>query len=154
VTIRDLIRDYVLADATVASLIGTRLFPDQLPANKAIWGPIGAVIVAVDIVRPNTFRAAATLATARIQIDVYAAAYTGQTQGPRANADAVGAAIRQRLDGQALTLTDDSVSPAVEVKAWVRFDLETENAEPDLHGGLSRHTADYLIHFQTSEGAY
>ena len=148
-TIRDLIRDYVLADATVTSLIGTRMYPDQLPAKVTFPA---AVILSVDIVRPNPLRSVATLASARMQVDVYAQPTSGLSS--RALADAAGTAIRQRIDGQALMLSDTSVSPAVDVTAWVRFDLETENAEPDLHGGLSRHTADYLIHYQTQSGAY
>lgn len=151
-TIRDLVRDYVLADATVTSLLGTKLYPDMLPQKQAQWGTIAGVIQSVDITRPNTLRAAATLAQARIQIDVYAAPVP--PDGSRGRADAAGGAIRRRLDGFAGTLTDLSVSPSVNVQVWIRFDLETENAEPDLHGGLSRHTADYLVQFQTSTGTY
>lgn len=148
-TIRDLIRDYVLADATVASLIGTRIYPDQLP--QKVTYP-AAVILSVDIVRPNPLRGVASLASARVQFDVYASPGNGQSS--RARADAAGTAIRNRLDGQAPTLSDTSVSPAVGVNAWVRFDLETENAEPELDGGLSRHTADYFVQYQTRTGAY
>ena len=150
-TIRDLIRDYVLADATVSASLGTRMYPDMLPQKVTFPA---AVILSVDIVRPNTLRAAATLARARIQFDVYAQPDPDAGLGSRAVADAVGTAIRRRLDGQVLTLTDDSNSPSVDVNAWVIFDLETENAEPELHGGLSRHTADYLVQYQTQSGAY
>jgi hypothetical protein len=141
VTIRDLVRDYVLADGTVAGLIGTRLYPDMLP-QKCTY-PAG-VIQAIDIVRPNTLRGVASLARARIQIDVYAQPTSGSSS--RSAADAAGTAIRQRLDGFAGLLDT--------VQAWVMFDLETEGAEPEIHGGLSRHTADYLVNYQTQAGAY
>lgn len=148
-TIRDLVRAYVLADADVTALLGTRLYPDMLP--QKVTYPAG-VIQAIDIVRPNTLRNVATLARARIQIDVYAQPADGESS--RTVADNCGTAIRQRLDGFAGEWTDASVSPDVAVKAWVTFDLETEGAEPDIHGGLSRHTADFLVQYQTQSGSY
>lgn len=148
-TIRDLARAYVLADATVANLLGTRLYPDMLP--QKVTYPAG-VITAVDIVRPNPLRGVASLAKARVQIDIYAQPSDGQSS--RAIADQAGTAIRQCLDGFAGEWTDASVSPDVSVKAWVTFDLETENAEPEISGGLSRHTADYFVQYQTHTGGY
>lgn len=151
-TIRDMVRDYALADVTVASLIGTKLYADQLPANQNQWGTIAGVIHAVDIIRPGTLRAAATLAQARIQIDIYAAPEA--PVGSRVRADAAGAAIRRRLDGFSGSLVDTSVSPSVSVGAWIRFDVESEQPEPDIEGGLSRHTADYFVQYQTSTATY
>lgn len=148
-TIRDLIAAYVIADGDVAALIGTRLYPDMLP--EKVTYP-AAVIQAIDIVRPNPLRGVASLARARIQIDVYAQPTSGV--GSRAKADQVGAAIRARLDGQALTLTDTTTSPDTDVQAWVMFDLETEGVEPEIHGGLSRHTQDFLVQYRTSGGDY
>lgn len=148
-TIRDLITAYVLDDGAVGSLLSTRLYPDMLPSKVAY--PAG-VIQAIDIVRPNTLRGVATLAKARIQVDVYA--QPGDGIGSRALADQVGTAIRQRLDGFAGSLMDESSSPGTPVQAWITFDLETEGAAPEIHGGLSRHTADYIVEFQTHQGAY
>lgn len=153
-TIRDLVTMYVLADGTVSAWLGTRLFPDMLRQKETY--PAG-VIQAVDIVRPNTLRGVATLARARIQVDVYCdtngAAAAGFT-GSRAAADAIGGAIRRRLDGFAGTFSDSTSSPASTVQAWITFDLETEGAEPEIHGGLSRHTSDYLVHYATQQGVY
>lgn len=148
-TIRDLITAYVLADGTVGALISTRLYPDMLP--EKVTYP-AAVIQAIDIVRPNSLRGAATLARARIQVDVYAQPASGV--GSRALADQVGTAIRRRLDGFAGSLMDASSSPANPVQAWITFDLETEGAAPEIHGGLSRHTADYIVEYQTQGGFY
>ena len=152
-TIRDLVRDYVLADNAVTAL-GGRLYPDQLREKTAY--PAG-VILAVDVVRPNALRQVASLARARVQIDIYCdtnGAATGGFTGSRSAADALGTAIRRRLDGFVGKFSDTSSSPATPVQAWVTFDLETENAEPGLSGGLSRHTADYIVEYQTQAGAY
>ncbi len=153
-TIRDLVGDYVLADGTVQNFIATRLYPKQLPAKVTFPA---AVIQSIDIVRPNTLRGVATLAKARIQIDVYCngnGAAAMQLSSSTAAVDLVGAAIRRRLDGFSGTFDDTSTSPATPVRAWVTFDLETETDEADLHGGLSRHTADYFVEYNTAAGVY
>lgn len=148
-TIRDLLKDYILADGTVASLIGTRLYPDMLP--QKVTYPAG-VIQRIDTVRPNHLRGAASLARCRIQIDVYAQPANGQSS--RGLADTVGTAIRQRLDGFVGALVDASGSPSISVQTWITFDVELEGPEPEINGGLSRHTADYLVQYQTHGGAY
>jgi hypothetical protein len=154
-TIRDLVKNYLLADSTVGSLISTRLYPNLLP--QKVTYP-AAVITAVDIVRPPTLRKVAGLAKARIQLDVYAQPASGQSS--RAVADQVGAAIRRRLDGFGwksgadTTLTDTTTSPHVDVRAWITADPETEGVEEEIHDGLSRHTADYLVDYQTQGGLY
>lgn len=149
-TIRDLVRAYVLADTTVGNLLGTRMYPDMLP--QKVTYP-AAVIQAVDVVRSPSLRSVAGLARARIQIDVYAAPVS-PSRGSRVVADEAGNAIRRRLDGFDGSLDDTSTSPATPVRAWVTFDLETEGAEPEISGGLSRHTADYVVQFQTANGVY
>lgn len=148
-TIRDLVTAYLLADGAVMTVIGTRLVPDMLP--EKINYPAG-VIQAVDIIRPNPLRGVASLATARIQVDIYAAPASGVSS--RALADQGGAAVRRRLDGFDGTFMDETTSPATPVRAWITFEQERTLAEPEIHGGLSRHSADYLVQFQTQGGLY
>lgn len=148
-TIRDLIRAYVLADATVASLLGTRLYPDLLP--EKVTYPAGKLFV-VDIVRPGQLHGPASRAVARIQIDVWAAPTSGP--GARGTADAIGAAIRQRLAAQNVTLLDDSVSPALPVFAQIGEPEEREGVDPEINGGLSDWSADFLVSYQTHAGVY
>lgn len=154
-TIRDLVAGYLLADGAIAALIGRRLFPDMLPQKLTAYP--SATIQAIDIVRTNSLRRVASLARARIQVDAYCdpnGASTVGFSGSRAVADAVGTAVRRRLDGFDGVLLDQGTSPAQPVRAWITFDLETEGAEPEIHGGLSRHTADYVVEYQTQGGTY
>ena len=148
-TIRDIVRDYVLDDGTVAGLLGTRLYPDMLP--QKVTYP-AAVILNVDTLREPSLRTVAGLATARLQIDVYAAPVSGASS--RMLADQCGAAIRQRLEGFDGTMPDHSTSPATDVRVWIVFDQERSGVEVEIHGGLSRHSADYLVDFQTQDGFY
>lgn len=144
-----MVRAYVLDDGTVATLLGSRLYPDMLP--QKVTYPAG-VILSVDIVRPPSLNKVASLARARIQIDVYAQPVP--PKGSRVIADECGTAIRRRLDGFTGSFDDASTSPPSPVRAWVTFDSETAVAEPDLSGGLSRYSADYFVQYQTSQGAY
>ena len=149
-TIRDLVTAFVLADGTVASLIGTRLYPDTVP-QKVVYPAVK--IQVIDVQRPGTLRNQASLATARIQFDVYAGPTTG---GSRAKADVVGSAIRRRIltDGLFCTLTDTTTSPATSILAWMSHADEREGPFEDIDGGLSEHTADYFVQYQTQGGAY
>lgn len=148
-TIRDMVRAYVLADGTVSTLLGTRLYPDMLP--QKVTYPAG-VIQSIDVIRPPSLRTVAGLARTRIQIDVYAQPVP--PKGSRVIADECGTAIRRRLDGFNGLLDDSSSSPGTAVRAWVMFDVEMSQAEADIGGGLSRHSADYFVHYQTSHGVY
>jgi hypothetical protein len=151
-TIRDVVAAFVLADPTVASLIGTRLRPDWLP-EKITYPAV--VIKKIDIVRPAHLRGVASLATMRVQFDVYAAPASGISS--RGTADAVGNAIRHRLDGlnpTIDTLTDASTSPPTDIWAWIEIAPESDGVEPEIQGGLSTLVVDYLVKYQTHGGLY
>lgn len=148
-TIRDLVRAYLLADSAIVALIGERMYANLLP-QKVTYPAV--VIQAIDIIRPNTLRSVASLARARIQLDVYVAATSGASS--RAVADGIGTALRQRLDGFSGSFSDDSVAPTVAVPAWATFEAENEGVVEDIAGGLSRQSADYLVQYQTVGGVY
>ncbi len=148
-TIRDLVRAYLLADSTVTALISTRIFANVLP-QKVTYPAVS--IQVIDIVRPATLRAVGSLATARIQLDAYVAPTSGVSS--RSMADEIGAALRRRLDGFSGSFSDDSVSPAADVNAWITFETENESVVEEIAGGLSRHSADYFVQYQTSGGTY
>lgn len=152
-TIRDLVTQYLLSQATVTALVGTRIKPDMLP-QKTTYPAV--VLRSIDVVRPPTLTSVAGLATARIQVDVYADATSGSA---RAMADRVATAIRLVLDGFGwkdgadLYLTDATASPG-DVRAWIRHANERDAVEPGIAGGLSERSDDYLVQFQTSGGSY
>lgn len=88
-SIIDDLRTYLLADATVASLIGTRMFPVKLPQNPTFPA---VMIQTISGERVHSTDGASGLAGPRIQIDCWAESY--------ADADAVFEAVRKRLDGK------------------------------------------------------
>lgn len=152
-TIRDLVRGYLLADGVIDGYLNGRIKSEL--GEKADYP--AARIQAIDITRPNTLRGVATLARARIQLDVFCNASAAAASGfasSRSAVDTIGAAIRRRLDGFVGQFSDTTSSPATPVQAAVTFDLETEGVEQDIHGGLSRHTADYMVQYTTNGGAY
>lgn len=149
-TIRDLVTAFVLADGTVSSLIGTRLYPDVLP-SKVTYPAVK--IQMIDVQRPGSLRNQASIATARLQFDVYAGPTAG---GSRGKADTVAAAIRRRMldDGLFCTLTDTTTSPSTAIWAWMSHADEREGPFEDIHGGLSEYSVDYFVQYQTHAGAY
>ncbi len=148
-TIRDLVGAYVLADPTVAGYIGTRLRPDMLPQKIAYPA---AVIKKISIVRPGHLRGVASLATMRVQFDLYAAPVSGASS--RGTVDAIGTALRLRLDGFVGTLTDTGTSPATPVRVSIAIEPESDGVEPDIDGGLWTLSVDYLVQYQTHGGLY
>jgi hypothetical protein len=159
-TIRDMVRNYVLGDNAVTTLIDQRLKPDMLPQKTAY--PAG-VIRLIDTIRNPSLRTVAGLARARIQIDFYCDGNGAASKGflgSRECADALGSLLRQRLDGFGWAagadqfLYDTSSSPASPVRAWIRIDPEMESPEPELGGGLSRYSADFIVDYQTHHGRY
>ncbi len=148
-TMRDVVCAFVLADPSVAALIGTRLQPDMLPAKIAYPA---VEIKEIDTQRPAHLRGVASLARMRLQFDVYAAPVSGVSS--RGLADAVALAIRQRLDGFNGTLPDGSTSPATNIRTWIALEHQGTGVEPDIHGGLSTATADYFVDYQTHGGIY
>src|SRR5262245_53606417 len=149
-TIRDLVRTFILADTTVAAAIAARLYPDQLPENKTSLFP-AAVIQLIDAPRTHHLRGTGSPIRARLQVDVYAAPALGQNS--RATADTIGAAIRRRIDGFTGWLPDPTTSPTTQVRVVIQADTERSGPEAEIHGGLSRHSLDYLVWFRT-DGSY
>ncbi len=102
------------------------------------------VLTQVSSVRSKHLRGADALAVERYQVDAWASTFDG--------ADALGALCRQRLNGYAGTWTDGA-SPATSVLVRVFVDSEMTLFEEDILGGLCRHSADFMIHRSTADGA-
>ncbi len=158
-TIRDMVSAYVLADMTIASLLGTRLYP-ELPQKLPYPA---AKLFRVDTVRPPTLRSVSALPRARLQFDLYCdgngAAAVGYTSSIGV-VNALEAALRVRLDGFGWKadaeqyLFDTSMSPALPIRAWIRIDTEESGVEPTTNGGLSEVHVDYFVDYQSHAGVY
>lgn len=146
-TIGNGIRRHLLDDATIAALVAARVYPLRLPQPK----PAPAVnlpaitISRISVQRLGHLRGTEGVARPRVQVDYWAPTHDAASQG--------GALVRQRLNGFAGTFTLTSDSPAVEVYVQgVFFADERDLFEEDIHGGVCRHSADYLIFHSTNVG--
>lgn len=119
------IRTFILADATVTSLIGTRMYPLTVPQNGTMPAVTYQVISGS---RGYVFRAPAGMARHRIQFDCYATTYT--------SAESVAAAIRNRLSGYMGNAGTGAIEAAM-------FDTERDFYEADV--ALYRRSVDYQI---------
>lgn len=120
------VRTLLLGDATVAGLIGTRVYPVTIPQN-----PVFPVITYQRISRLDVASqdGPSALARGRIQVDVWAKTYD--------QAAAVGAAVRRRLNGYR--------GPVEGQEDVQGIRLETNRDEYDPEALLFRHSADFYV---------
>lgn len=135
------LRAHLLADASIAALVGARVFPNALPQDTDMPA---IVLTKVSGWRYAQLRGPASLARPRVQVDSWDTTQDG--------AVALGALCRQRLEGYAGTWSDGG-SPAIDVLVAIQFDDEREMFEADILGGFGRHSADYFVFHQTHGGA-
>lgn len=135
------LRTHLLSDTTIAGLVSGRIFPLRLP-QKAEMPAI--VYQQISGVRFAHLRGAEALARPRFQVDCWARTHDG--------AVALGAFVRQRLNGFAGTWTSDE-SPSVDITVQaILLQDERDLFEEEILGGLCRHSADYFIFHSTNEG--
>lgn len=154
-TIGEAVRTHLLSSSTwnnetlgtqIAALVGTQIYPVNLPENvlKSPNDTSAAITIGkVSNIRPGHLRGQGSISRPRLQIDCWAKS--------KDKAIAVGNLVRRRLEGFSGTWTSDE-SPAQSMYAKVFFDTEEEIVEPEIHGGLGRHSADYLIWHSTAGG--
>lgn len=134
------LRAFLLADATVAAAVSTRIYPSVLPQG-ALTPAI--TITKISGIRANILHGPASLANPRYQIDCW----VRETSGTTAYTAALdlGSAVRSRLEGYSGLMTDSATSPASQYKVGVTFSDEREEFDTDVTGGYRRHSADYFI---------
>lgn len=134
----DVIVQLALADASVAALVSTRVYPDMAPQSPTL--PY-IVVQRIDAIREQALSGAAGCGTARVQVDTYAAS--------KSSAWSVAEALRTALYGW--EGTQDSRRCSIL--------LETDNSEivpqPDGTTGAGtkatrRVSQDYLVFFDES----
>lgn len=134
------LRAFLLADATIAAAVETRIYPIKLPQN-ATYPAI--TILRVSAIRANVLRGPASLARPRYQIDCWAWEKSSTTAFT--DAQELGGAVRARLEGYTGVMTDPSTSPATDYHTGVTFDDERDLFDPDVNGGYFRHSSDYFL---------
>ncbi len=139
ITIGEGLRTYVLADAGIAAIVGTRMYPLRLP-QKAVFPAI--VYQRISGFRFGHLRGSGSLARPRYQVDCWATQHLAATQ--------LGNLCRVRLAGFAGEWSDDeSPETTIRVQAIV-FENETDLFEEEINGGICRHSADYFLFHGTA----
>jgi hypothetical protein len=127
-TLETALRSYVLADATVAALAGTRMYPRRLPQGPTLPA---LVYQRVDTRRLHDFDGPDGLPRARVQIAAWAANVQGATDAA--------ALVRARLDGYRGAWGDVEVGACLCVAERDLDDPET---------GRSAVVMDYMIQWR------
>lgn len=139
-TIATALRAHLLADAAIAALVGTRIYPLRLPQKPQLPA---IVLLRVSDVRPPILRGQASVAQERFQVDAWATTFDGAT--------ALGTLCRRRLEGYSGTWSDGA-SPETTVDVAIQFESDRDLFEEEINGGLCRHSADYFIWHTTAGG--
>jgi Protein of unknown function (DUF3168). len=134
-----LFRGYLLADATIAAALGTRVYPVKVP--QKVTYP-AATIQRITGIRIGHLHGPASIARPRYQVDVWSLTFQEATT--------IGAAIRTRLEGKNVILTDTTVSPELNYRVAFDFQDERDLSEPDINEGYYRHSADYFVWHQVN----
>jgi hypothetical protein len=140
-SIGDLLRAYVLADATVSGLVASRMYPVRLP-QKATMPAL--VYTQISGLRHGHLRGPASAAEPRYQVDAWALTFSEAHQ--------LGKAVRRRLEAFVGEWSGND-SPATSVTVAVQFITEYDVFEEDILGGLARHSADYFVFHGTHAGS-
>jgi hypothetical protein len=132
------VRRYLLGHASIAALVAQRIYTPILP-QKVTFPAIQLQLISdIDALH---LRGPIGLPTDRIQLDAWAMT--------RDSALGLGRLCRQRLNGFAGAWVDASTSPEGRLVVQViRWDDSGDRFEPDLYGGLCRHSSDYWATFR------
>ncbi|HKJ75398.1 MAG TPA: DUF3168 domain-containing protein [Alphaproteobacteria bacterium] len=127
------LRTFLLADATISGLVGTRIFPVRAPQGGSFpamtYTPVSGQ-------RFHNTGGGAGLSGPRIQFDCWAEAYS--------EAKSLADALRERLDGYSGSAGSGTVQGAF-------FDTERDSFEPDAGvSGLYRVSHDYFVYYEES----
>ncbi len=144
-TVESGLRAFLLADATILAAVATRWFPGSLPQKVDLDTLGNCAIVSVFVSNPGGLhlRGPWGTTTARFQLDAWCRTADG--------AMALGRRIRWRLNGYQGTWSDmESPMNTVGVQC-IKKDQEQRIPEIEIHGGLYRHSGDYLITYSASD---
>lgn len=132
------LRAFLLADATIATAVGTRIYPQKLPQNVTYPA---ITILRVSAPRANVLHGPASLARPRYQIDCWMQEKSGISAFEVAQD--LGSAVLNRLEAYSGVMTDPTT--AMDYDTGVTFDDERDLFDTDVIDGYFRHSADYFI---------
>lgn len=135
-TIYELLRAFLLADAAIAVRVGTRIYPVLQPQRRTY--PLIVITMPSDP-SADHLRGAGPRRP-RFQIDVWSPAFD--------ECQALAGLVERRLLAFTGTWTDTSVSPTVDRVVAVQRENGLWLFEGDVNEGYYRHTSDWFVQHQ------
>ncbi len=138
------LRTHLLGNADLLALVAARTFPGWLPEKVDLSsGRVAIVLTLVDDLGSFHLRGPDASSKARWQVDCWAQTHDAVIQAGRL--------CRWRLNGFHGVWSDGLSPPStIRVQLIEKFD-EHVIPEPEISGGLYRHSADYFITYASSE---
>lgn len=135
------LRTYLLADGTIAGLVGTRIYPDKFPQTLTL--PAVRMIEVVET-RAPVIKGPRQFAQPLIQFSCYDREASGVDSSTRLRT--LTDAIRRRLDGYVGLLTDASTSPASTAHVGIAYDSGRDlPPDPDVTGAVFGRAMDFRV---------
>lgn len=132
------LRNRLLGDTTIASIVSNRVYPVQLPQGASTPAititPVSGYTASI-LLRPSP------LQWTRFQVDCWQQQASGFSAYEQA--EILGYLVRRRLDAFAGDLLDPMTSPDLPVRVWIHFADERVTFEGDVSGGWYRHLGEY-----------
>lgn len=148
-TVESGLRAFLLANTEIAALVtnaasAVQIYPGALPQKGPNLDTYAAIVM-VNVSNPGGMhlRGPNGTTTTREQVDCWARTAD--------RADRLGRLVRQRINGYHGEWSDtESPANTITVQAIIK-DQEQRLPEVEIHGGVYRHSADYLITWTASE---
>lgn len=134
------LRSFLLADPAIAAVVTGQVYPVFLPQKRFAQtsdNQPAIVLTRVSGLRGHHLRGPDAMRRTRYQVDCWARTYDA--------ASALGALCQRRLDAFTGIWTRTSGSTETRTQITIFLDVEQDLHEPEINGGLYRHSADYLI---------
>lgn len=135
-SVYQLLRAYLLADATLASRVATRVYPVVLPQAARL--PAIKIQLITDVSADHL--RGTGMARPRFQVEAVSRDFDEVQE--------VADLVRARLDAFTGVWTDETASPPVNYPIAVQRQTATWDFEGDVNGGMYRHISDWFIQHQ------
>lgn len=132
--IRGPLRGFLLEDSTIATLVGTRIYPKVLPQGRR---DTSLVYNRISMVGDHHMQGASGLVSVRMQLDAWA-----ETAD---QAYELAAAVKYRIDGYRGPMSSVESPPQVVDVQGVFFQTARDDVDADRH--LFRESWDYMLHY-------
>ena len=134
------LRAHLLADGTISSAVGSRVYPVKLPQSTDFPA---IVMTRISSTAASHLHGQSSLRAERWQVDVIVREVSGVAA--YSECQRISEAVRARLEAYVGQMTDAGPSPDVIYDTSVDWLTSRDSFENDVNGGYYTHSSDYQV---------